>query len=48
MKRYKSCKECHQYSKCVKEADLRRKRNRCKFAIHPKQVKEVLNNGTEN
>jgi hypothetical protein len=33
IKRFKKCKDCPEYSKCVMEADLRRKRNRCKYAI---------------
>ena len=39
MMKYKTCKECPKYQECVKWADLRSKRMRCEFALHPKKRK---------
>lgn len=47
MKRYKSCKECPKYNKCVMTADLRRKRIGCKYAVHPKQAKGGVGKNNE-
>lgn len=45
--KYRSCKDCPEYQKCVKSADLRIKRAHCEHALKPKDHPTEKDGGQE-